>query len=171
MSKRQERALEVFLYVTFAIALFAGVGNTKSDTNIFPEKLKFYLGEAEVMLGHGQATNNDSYEDIQLQSRVSFVGNDDKINALDRSELLKHAKVLRTNPHLILNIIGHTSESGDNQVIGSIRAKHVYDLLVSYGSPKEQLIVDIGGLGSFYDDAQLEENHVELQYLSVSPAK
>jgi hypothetical protein len=90
MNKRQERALEVFLYVTFAIALFAGVGNTKSDTSIFPVNFEFTKGQSDAVHGfQNTLPNDDPQQDIELQSRINFFGNNDKVNALGRGELFK----------------------------------------------------------------------------------
>lgn len=175
MNKRQERALEVFLYVTFAIALFAGVGNTKSDTSIFPAHFEMGEYDNSVLGYHKALTNDDWQEDVQLQSRINFFGNNDKVNALGRRELAKHARVLRSNPHLILNIIGHSDNRGsssENFTLGEKRAKQVYELLVVYGTPEEQLIVDIDGeFSSVHDGAKREESrYVELQYLNMFSA-
>jgi outer membrane protein OmpA-like peptidoglycan-associated protein len=173
MNKRKERALEVFLYVTFAIALFAGVGNTKSDTSIFPINFEFNKGEGDAVLGYQQALQNDDLEEgVELQSRINFVGNNDKVNALGRRELFKHAEVLRTNPHLILNIIARADNRGSaayHLALSEKRAKQVYELLVFYGTPEEQLIVDVSGdaIPGGYG-ANIEQNrYVELQYLST----
>ena len=174
MNKRQERALEVFLYVTFAIALVVGVGNTKSDTNFLSTRSDNTLGD--LMIDYGQAlSNHDSLDDAQLQSTISFARGDAKINAVGRRELLAHARVLRSNPRLILNIVGRaqSSESAGNvQPISERRATHVYELLVFYGTPKEQLIVDsYDDSSSARDSAAVEENRcVELQYLSIHTA-
>jgi outer membrane protein OmpA-like peptidoglycan-associated protein len=174
MNKRQERALEVFLFVTFAIAMVVGVGNTKSDTNFLSTSFQNAMGDS--VIDYGQAlSGDDSHEDTQLQSMISFARSDAKINALGRIELLKHAKVLRSNPHLILNIVGHAQSSesaGYTQPISEQRATHVYELLVFYGTPKEQLIVDSYDESSpAHDGAVVEENRcVELQYLSTLTA-
>jgi hypothetical protein len=124
MNKRQERALEVFLYVTFAIALIVGVGHSKSDTIFGSSGFKTMLNEDDVLPGNGNAAiSHDSREDIQLQSMISFANNDDRVNAIGRRELLKHAGVLKNNPHLILNIIGHADQRGSelhNQALGYV---------------------------------------------------
>ena len=168
MSKRQERALEVFLYVTFAIALVVGVGNTKSDTNFLSTNFEETIADS---IDYGQAiTNHDSYGEIQLQSIINFASKNDKVNALGRKELLKHATVLKNNPHLILNIVGHADSHGSerfNQVLSDKRATQVYEFLVIYGVPKEQLIIEAYD-ESGPDRGNSETNQcVELQYLST----
>ncbi|WP_455212207.1 OmpA family protein [Kaarinaea lacus] len=166
MNKRQERALEVFLYVTFAIALVVGVGTTKSDTNFLSPSIESMVGDGDPVIGYGQTlTNFDSYEDMQLQSMISFAANDDKINALGRRELFKHANVLRNNPHLILNITGHSENNEStsyNYMLSEKRAMRVYEMLVLYGTPRDQLIVD-----SSIESALEEKRCVELQYLTT----
>ncbi|KPJ94529.1 MAG: hypothetical protein AMJ53_05055 [Gammaproteobacteria bacterium SG8_11] len=164
MNKRQERALEVFLYVTFAIALVVGVGATKSDTSFLSTSMEPTMSDGDASIGYAQTlTDFDPAEDMQLQSMISFSTNDDKINALGRRELLKHAKVLKNNPHLILNIIGHADGGetlGDSAKLSEKRANRVYELLVFYGTPVEQLIADS------LDESELDRC-VELQYLST----
>ena len=176
MNKRQERALEVFLYVTFAIALFAGVGNTKSDTSIFPVNFEFTKGQSDAVHGfQNTLPNDDPQQDIELQSRINFFGNNDKVNALGRGELFKYAKVLRANPHLILNIIARAQSQGSAVsplVLSVKRAKQVHELLVTYGAPEEQLIVDVSGDASpgGYGADMEQTPYVELQYLSTLSA-
>ena len=165
MNKRQERALEVFLYVTFAIALVEGVGATKSDTNFLSTSVEPTMSDGDSVHYGQTLTNFNSYEEQELQSMISFATNDDQVNALGRRELVKHATMLMNNPHLILNIIGHADSSeliNYNSALGDIRATRVYELLVFYGTPKEQLIVDST------DNTKLDEQRcVELQYLST----
>ena len=165
MNKRQERALEVFLYVTFAIALVMGVGTTKSDPSFLSTSMEPTMSDGDSVSYGKTFTTVDSYEDMQLQSIISFAANNDQVNALGRRELIKHATVLTNNPHLILNISGHADSSESvnfNKALGDIRATRVYELLVSYGTPKEQLIVD-----SVDQNKWDEQRCVELQYLST----
>ena len=177
MNKRQERALEVFLYVTFAIALVVGVGTTKSDTNFLPTSIEATMTDAEAVIDFGQALANDiSQDEFQLQSTISFARGDDRVNAVGRLELFKHSMILRDNPHLILNIIAHADSREPvsiSKTLSEKRAAAVYELLVFYGTPREQLIVDS------FDDAVLGrvgvglEDHraVELQYVSTHTSR
>jgi outer membrane protein OmpA-like peptidoglycan-associated protein len=173
MNKRRERALEVFLYVTFAIALFAGVGSTKSDTIFSSSDVVPTMMGKDAVTTHRLALKNcDSCDYIQLQSMLTFATNDDKVNAIYRMELVKHAKLLKDNPNLILTIVGHADSRGAvsyNQRLSEKRANYVYELLVSYGAPREQLIVDAyGETAPVHDSADFEQNRrVELQYSST----
>jgi peptidoglycan-associated lipoprotein len=169
MNKRQERALEVFLFVTFTIALAVGVGYSKSDTSFLLSGFG-NMDESHVLSDFAQgAMQTDSREDIQLQSMISFASNDDKVNAVGRRALRKHAMVLMSNPHLILNIVGHADRRGSellNQALGEKRAREVYAWLLAYGASQDQLIVEAyGESGPVKKEASAEENRcVELQY-------
>ena len=173
MNKRQERALEVFLFVTFAIALVVGVGSTKGENVLTSVGVDRWVGD--VPAGYAQAFTNDD-EDVQLQSVIRFGVNDDTVNAIGRRELLKHANVLRNNPHLILNIIGHADRRGSElrqPALSEKRARQVYELLLAYGAAEEQLIVDPYGESNPVQEAwKLEDKRcVELQYLGTLTAR
>jgi peptidoglycan-associated lipoprotein len=169
MNKRQERALELFLFVTFTIALVVGVGYSKSDSGLLLPRFDS-MGESHTLSGYAQEeTLTHSGGDMQLQSTISFARDDDKVNAVGRRELHKHAMVLMNNPHLILNIVGHADRRGSelhNQALGEKRAKEVYAWLLTYGASQDQLIVDAYGESSpVKEGASEEENRcVELQY-------
>lgn len=173
MNKRQERVLEVFLFVTFAIALVVGVGSTKGESGLIATGVDQWLADAPV--GYAQGLLNDD-EDVQLQSVIRFGVNEDTVNALGRRELLLHANVLRNNPHLILNIIGHADRRGSElrqPALSEKRARQVYELLLAYGAAEEQLIVDSYGESNPVQEAwKLEDKRcVELQYLGTLTAR
>lgn len=173
MNKRKEQALEVFLYVTFAIALVVGVGNSNGETNLLSASFETneHVGNAEIEYGQG-STNRDTHEDVQLQSTLTFASGDDKVNALGRLELAKHAKILRDNPYLILTLIGYSGSGNSasyNQRLSEKRATRVYEWLVYYGAPKDQLIVDT--YGEVRSTNRGENRRVDLQYSSLRMAR
>ncbi len=163
MNKRQERALEVFLYITFVIALFAAAGNSNGDTGWLSTRPDQTLGEGEPAGGSRRFGAPEAGEALPLQAVIRFAANGGSINAIGREELAKHADVLRSNPHLILNITAHaaSASAGYRQKLVEKRAAQVYRWLVFYGAAREQLIMDNSGeLDPAYDG-------VELQYVGA----
>ena len=173
MNKRQERALEVFLYVTFAIALVVGVGHSNGDAGFLSSGFTTSMSDGDALSAYSRAeSNQDTVEDIQLQPMISFASNDDKVNAVGRRELLKHAAVLRDNPQLILNIVGHADRRGSelhHQALSMKRARQVYSLLLTYGAAADQLIVDVYSESSPVRDQAAGEDgrSVQLQYFNT----
>lgn len=91
------------------------------------------------------------------------------INAQDLDALQEHAMFLHNNPQFNLTVNGHTDRTGSaefNQVLSVQRAELVKEILMAYGAPESQIMVD--GYGETVPVSSvdnLEENRrVELEY-------
>jgi peptidoglycan-associated lipoprotein len=106
---------------------------------------------------------------VPEKSVFNFATNKYDVNAADFEYLEQHADFLRRNPSLTLTISGHTDVQGSvkyNQQLSLKRAVRVYNLLVAYGAPASQIIVDnYGATFPLYSDSNWNQNRrVELQY-------
>jgi len=91
------------------------------------------------------------------------------LDQLDVHFLKQHALFLTTAPELTLTISGHSDSQGPanyNKTLSEQRARLVYEILVTYGAPTQQLIVDSYGETTPLDltENQLENRRVELEY-------
>lgn len=85
----------------------------------------------------------------------------------DLAELKAHAQFLIDHPNFTLTVSGHTDHTGSkahNQKLSEQRAQFVADILVTYGVPKSQLIVDGYGETVPVSDKLEENRRVELEY-------
>jgi outer membrane protein OmpA-like peptidoglycan-associated protein len=96
----------------------------------------------------------------------------DKTDVADSymAALEQHARFLKANPGLTLTVSGHTDSRGSadyNEKLSLKRAQEVYNILLSFGAPESQLIVDAYGETSPLHtvDNFNENRRVELQYL------
>lgn len=133
---------------------------------------------SDVLTGQDHASETGSSDagraaEIEpLQSVFNFRSNDYNVAPPDREMLAKHAEFLAANPRLLLSIIGYADSRGSaryNKRLSAKRAQQVYELLVSYGAPEKQLIVDANGeTGTVNSDIDLAESRrVELLYSNV----
>jgi len=97
-----------------------------------------------------------------------FDSEDYNIAANDMDSLKEHAEFLLRNPNFTLTLSGHTDHTGTedyNQKLSEQRAQLVADVLLTYGAPKTQLIIDGYGETVPVSQDSLEENRrVELEY-------
>jgi len=97
-----------------------------------------------------------------------FDSDDYNIATDDLTNLKEHAEFLLRNPNFTLTLSGHTDHTGSedyNQKLSEQRAQLVADVLLTYGAPKSQLIVDGYGETIPVSQDNLEENRrVELEY-------
>lgn len=97
-----------------------------------------------------------------------FESNGYNIAADDMTSLKQHAEFLLHNPDFSLTVNGHTDRTGSsayNQKLSEQRAQFVADILVTFGAPQAQLIVDGYGETVPVSRNKLEENRrVELEY-------
>jgi peptidoglycan-associated lipoprotein len=97
-----------------------------------------------------------------------FESNGYNIAADDMTSLKQHAEFLLHNPNFSLTVNGHTDSTGSsayNQKLSEQRAQFVADILVTFGAPQAQLIVDGYGETVPVSRNKLEENRrVELEY-------
>jgi len=97
-----------------------------------------------------------------------FDSNNYNVAAEEMDELKQHADFLLKNPNFTLTISGHTDQVGSesyNQKLSEQRAQFVADILVTFGVPKSQIIVD--GYGETLPISQhnpAENRRVELEY-------
>lgn len=101
--------------------------------------------------------------------RISFAVNTTEFDAAYLTALQEHAEFLRVNPALTLTVSGHTDSSGSvkyNRALSERRALNVYYILLSYGAPEAQLIIDAYGESTPLNDASnhAENRRVELEY-------
>jgi len=88
------------------------------------------------------------------------------------AELKQHALFLKAHPDLALAISGHADNRGShayNEKLSLKRAQEIYKLLLSYGVPESQLIVDsYGDASPLHSQGNYQENRrVELEYLDA----
>ena len=91
------------------------------------------------------------------------------INAKDLDALQEHALFLQNHPQFNLTVSGHTDRTGSaeyNQVLSVQRAELVKEILMTYGAPETQIMVDgYGETVPVTSANNLEENRrVELEY-------
>jgi outer membrane protein OmpA-like peptidoglycan-associated protein len=103
---------------------------------------------------------------------IQFGSDQYEVSSEDVTVLKQHAEFLSSNPNLILTIAGHSDSQGSeryNQILSEKRAQRVADILMSYGAPQEQLIIDsYGETVPVKDRRDWNENRrVELQYNSA----
>ena len=102
-------------------------------------------------------------------SIVNFASAETNIDENYLQVLNQHASFLADNPNLTLTISGHADSIGSeesNLHLSEERAVNVYHILLSYGAPESQLIIDAFGESSPLNDIKnREENRrVELEY-------
>ncbi len=88
----------------------------------------------------------------------------------DNKDLLKqHAEFLIANPSYVLSVNGHTDYRGPelyNEKLSLRRANTVASVLISYGAPESQLIINSFGSSKPVenDDNWFQNRRVELEY-------
>ena len=102
------------------------------------------------------------------QYTYRFDSNDYNVAAAEMGNLKQHAEFLLRNPNFTLTISGHTDHVGSlsyNQKLSEQRAQFVADILVTFGAPKPQIIVDgYGETVPVSQDNPAENRRVELEY-------
>lgn len=116
-------------------------------------------------------TETDAMVDIKKPDldSINFAVNTAEFDAAYLTALQAHAEFLGDNPALTLTVSGHTDSSGSveyNKMLSKRRALNVYYVLLSYGAPEAQLIMDAFGESSpLNNESRLQENRrVELEY-------
>ena len=127
----------------------------------------------------GEQDRQDSIQTAHLKESnlISFPGksvfhfNSDTYNigAEDIEALKDHAVFLLENPEFNLTVSGHTDHTGSaeyNQVLSEQRAQLVMDILMTYGAPSSQIMLQgYGETVPLNNVNNLEENRrVELEY-------
>jgi len=128
---------------------------------------------AEDGAGHNDAVQIVKYNEMPdslmpEQYIFRFDSNGYNIATESMENLKQHAEFLLRNPNFTLTISGHTDHIGSesyNQKLSEKRAQFIADILVTYGAPQTQLIVDGYGETLPVSQDNLEENRrVELEY-------
>lgn len=102
-------------------------------------------------------------------SIINFASGDTDIDLSYLVSLQEHAKFLSQHPGLLLTVSGHSDSIGSEQTnmkLSEERATNVYNILLSYGAPAAQLVVDsFGETSPLNDEGNYQENRrVELEY-------
>ena len=95
-----------------------------------------------IQMANLKESNSIAFPD---KSVFHFETDDYNANQVDLAFLKEHAQFLLNNPQFTLTISGHTDHIGAedyNQKLSEQRAQFIADLLVTYGAPTTQLIVD-----------------------------
>ena len=121
------------------------------------------LNEATVLVEPAEVTAKP------LEARVAFGFDDASVNDEYADMLWQHALYLKENSSLVLQISGHTDQSGDpayNQYLSKKRAESVSNLLIEYGAPAERI-----NIGAYSSEQPLagainhrEHRRVEMEY-------
>lgn len=136
---------------------------------------------AELKSPSGQQSGGNMI-DVKLQAKsintaaepqlhiINFATNKTDVEDSYVAILEQHARFLKANPGLTLTISGHSDKRGSNEYNEKLslqRAQSVYDILLSYGVPDDQLIVDsYGETSPLHSENNYQENRrVELEYL------
>jgi len=97
-----------------------------------------------------------------------FDSNDYNVAENEMDTLKQHAEFLLNNPNFTLTISGHTDHFGSasyNQKLSEQRAQFIADILVTFGAPTSQIIVDgYGETLPLSRDNPAENRRVELEY-------
>lgn len=118
-----------------------------------------------------KSSGTDSTADMQQPTQMSFYFgfNKTELNDQDKATLKEHARFLKANPSLVLEINGHTDNKGPhayNEFLSKLRAESVAKVLIGEGIARSQLVIN-----ALADDKPLSDNtdpgknrRVELQY-------
>lgn len=113
-----------------------------------------------------QETTNSKIPTIKI---VNF--NFDKFKVSDENQVLlkRHADFLIANPAYVLSVNGHSDYRGPevyNEKLSLRRANSVATLLISYGAPESQLIINSFGASQPVEnfDNWFQNRRVELEY-------
>jgi outer membrane protein OmpA-like peptidoglycan-associated protein len=128
--------------------------------------------------GDDNAEHNDAVQVVKYneppvstmpeQYTYRFDSNEYNIAMEEMESLKQHAEFLLRNPNFTLTISGHTDHIGSqryNQKLSEQRAQFVADILVTFGAPKSQIIVDgYGETVPVSQDNPADNRRVELEY-------
>lgn len=147
--------------------------------------------EDKTVVANSAVKGNDGGKvmDVKLQSNTSTIQQESTVSEPDLhiikfdtdktdvdsaylSDLKQHARFLQSNPDLTLTINGHADNRGShayNEKLSLKRAQEIYKILLSYGAPESQLIVDsYGDASPLHSKENYQENRrVELEYLDA----
>lgn len=142
MNKRRERALEVFLYITFPIALFAGctgLGNKQNQVGSpyeypvsvygteysqddtydgdFPVGRFYNTSRSDNVAAPSKDSGKEAAatgltENLPLQAVFNFKTGATRVKTSDLQVLSKHAKFLAAHPGLLLSVMGYGDRRG-----------------------------------------------------------
>lgn len=106
--------------------------------------------------------------------RTFYFGlNQSKLNAQDKAVIAQHARFLKANPSLVLEINGYTDSTGPhgyNEYLSKLRAEAVASLLIQDGVKRSQLVIkalaDKNPLADATDPGK--NRRVDLQYDDMS---
>lgn len=91
----------------------------------------------------GAATSTTTVQE-PTQTTFYFGINKSQLNTQDKAVIAQHARFLKANPTLVLEINGHTDSSGPrayNEYLSKQRAEAVASLLIQDGVKRSQLVI------------------------------
>ena len=115
--------------------------------------------------------DNNSVASVQQPAQMAFYFgvNKTELDEQDKAVIKEHARFLKANPSLVLEINGHTDSKGShkyNEYLSKQRAEAVATVLITEGITRSQLAIN-----ALADDKPLTDNkdpgknrRVELQY-------
>jgi peptidoglycan-associated lipoprotein len=115
--------------------------------------------------------NSESHSAIQQPAQLTFYFGLNKtvLDEKDKEILKEHARFLKANPTLVLEINGHTDSKGPhhyNEFLSKLRAESVATVLIAEGITRSQLVIN-----ALADDKPVADandpgknRRVELQY-------
>ncbi|MFV2061551.1 MAG: OmpA family protein [Gammaproteobacteria bacterium] len=176
------------LMASTLVTACAGNNIKQQDNNIDPQKTvknKAVAQNNEVVLSDfplESVTNSDIKADtaVNLETDiqpskqpkikiVNFKFDEFDLNDTDKAVIKQHAEFLKANPKYQLAINGHSDYRGPeiyNEKLSLRRANSVATLLISYGAPESQLIINSFGASKPVEnyDNWFQNRRVEFEY-------
>jgi peptidoglycan-associated lipoprotein len=148
------------------------IKNSDMVLSDFPVEATKDISTSELALKSGDTNIDNNSELLLKKPKIKIVNfNFDKFDLSDTNKSLikQHAEFLKANPSYVLSVNGHSDYRGPevyNEKLSLRRANSVAKLLVSFGAPESQLIINSFGASQPVEDFDnwFQNRRVEFEY-------